>query len=72
VFSLSLPTLLPPPNTAAKKKQEELEERYRADPASVDQSWAAFFRALGKKRGREGEGERGREGEGEGERERET
>ena len=25
---------------------EELEERYRADPASVDKSWAGFFRAL--------------------------
>ena len=33
--------------------QEELEERYRADPASVDQSWAAFFRALGTRRRRE-------------------
>lgn len=25
---------------------EELEERYRADPGSVDKSWAGFFRAL--------------------------
>jgi 2-oxoglutarate dehydrogenase N-terminus len=26
---------------------EELEERYRADPGSVDKSWASFFRSLG-------------------------
>jgi hypothetical protein len=26
---------------------EELEERYRADPDSVDKSWASFFRSLG-------------------------
>ena len=26
---------------------EELEERYRADPSSVDKTWASFFRSLG-------------------------
>ena len=26
---------------------EELEERYRSDPKSVDKSWASFFRSLG-------------------------
>ena len=26
---------------------EELEERYRQDPSSVDKSWAGFFRSLG-------------------------
>jgi hypothetical protein len=28
---------------------EELEERYRSDPSSVDKSWASFFRSLGKR-----------------------
>ena len=28
---------------------EELEERYRANPASVDKSWASFFNSMGKK-----------------------
>ena len=26
---------------------EELEERYRADPTSVDKTWASFFSSLG-------------------------
>ena len=26
---------------------EELEERYRTDPKSVDKTWASFFRSLG-------------------------
>ena len=26
---------------------EELEERYRADPSSVDKTWASFFSSLG-------------------------
>ena len=26
---------------------EDLEERYRSDPASVDKSWSSFFRSLG-------------------------
>lgn len=26
---------------------EELEERYRQDPGSVDKSWSSFFRSLG-------------------------
>jgi 2-oxoglutarate dehydrogenase E1 component len=26
---------------------EELEERYRADPSSVDKTWASFFKSLG-------------------------
>ena len=26
---------------------EELEERFRADPASVDKTWASFFTNLG-------------------------
>ncbi len=26
---------------------EELEERYRADPSSVDKTWASFFNSLG-------------------------
>ena len=28
---------------------EELEERYRANPASVDKTWASFFNSMGKK-----------------------
>ena len=27
---------------------EELEERYRANPASVDKTWASFFNSMGK------------------------
>ena len=27
---------------------EDMEERYRQDPSSVDKSWASFFRSLGK------------------------
>ena len=30
---------------------EELEERYRANPKSVDKSWASFFHSLGEPRG---------------------
>ena len=26
---------------------EDLEERYRSDPGSVDKSWSSFFRSLG-------------------------
>ncbi len=26
---------------------EDLEERYRHDPGSVDKSWSSFFRSLG-------------------------
>lgn len=26
---------------------ETIEERYRADPSSVDKSWASFFKSLG-------------------------
>ena len=26
---------------------EDMEERYRQDPSSVDKSWASFFRSLG-------------------------
>jgi 2-oxoglutarate dehydrogenase N-terminus len=26
---------------------EELEQRYREDPASVDRTWASFFRSMG-------------------------
>lgn len=26
---------------------EELEERYRRDPGSVDRTWASFFKSLG-------------------------
>lgn len=32
---------------------EELEERYRANPASVDKTWASFFNSMGKKTNRE-------------------
>lgn len=28
---------------------EELEERYRANPRSVDKSWASFFHSMGKR-----------------------
>lgn len=28
---------------------EDMEERYRQDPSSVDKSWASFFRSLGKR-----------------------
>lgn len=28
---------------------EELEERYRSDPNSVDKTWGSFFRSLGKR-----------------------
>jgi len=27
---------------------EELEERYRTNPASVDKTWASFFNSMGK------------------------
>lgn len=27
---------------------EDMEERYRQDPSSVDKSWASFFRSLGR------------------------
>lgn len=27
---------------------EELEERYRVNPASVDKTWASFFKSMGK------------------------
>jgi hypothetical protein len=27
---------------------EELEQRYKADPSSVDRTWGMFFKALGK------------------------
>jgi hypothetical protein len=30
---------------------EELEERYRANPASVDKTWASFFNSMGKTAG---------------------
>ena len=28
---------------------EELEERYRSDPHSVDKTWGSFFKSLGRK-----------------------
>jgi hypothetical protein len=29
---------------------EELEQRYKADPSSVDKTWGMFFKALGERR----------------------
>ena len=29
---------------------EELEERYRTNPSSVDKTWASFFRSMGEYR----------------------
>lgn len=35
---------------------EELEQKYREDPKSVDRTWASFFRSMGALRGDAGAG----------------